>query len=137
MNSGAIGSVGAPLNSGDSSESSTSAVDRSSVGRWRKSIPNSWKKQNTPQVDVVYSYDAETDVHSFNPMVNGVVEDVDHNNKARLVVKTATGIRTVPIVVPMEESEGISELHTVATQTDELERHGLTELWIVKTIVDE
>ena len=63
-------------------------------------------------------------MHSFNPRYDGVVEDVDCSVNATLVVKTDTGPRTVPINVPLEESENIFELHNAATQTDELAMHG-------------
>ena len=61
-------------------------------------IPKSWKKSATPQVDSGYSYDAKNDIHSFNPVYDGVIEEVvDGSVKSTLVVKTENGIRTVPI----------------------------------------
>ena len=49
----------------DSSESSRPS-DHCSIGRWRRSIPKSWKKSATPQVDLGYSYDAESAQPSHN-----------------------------------------------------------------------
>ena len=59
-------------------------------------------------MDLGYSYDAESDIHSFNPVCGGVIEEVvDGSMKSTLVVKTENGIRTVPIYTPAEESQGI------------------------------
>ena len=92
-----------PRNDSDSSEASRLP------GRWRSSIPRSWKKKKsaTPRVDVEeYSYDAKNDIHSFNPVYNGVIEEVvDSSVKSTLVVRTENGITTVPIYTPPEEFE--------------------------------
>ena len=75
---------------------------------WMRSIPKSWKKSAFPQVDLGYSYDAESDIHSFNPVCDGVIEEVvDGSMNSTLVVKTVNGIRTVPIYTLAEESKGI------------------------------
>ena len=80
-------------------------------------------------MDVGYSYDAESDIHSFNPVYDDVIEEVvDGSMKATSVVKTENGIRTVPIYTPVEESKDIFELCNAETQTDELAMHSLAEL---------
>ena len=114
----------------DSSDSSLPPV-----GRWRRSIPKSWKKKAVPQVDLEYSYDATSDVHYFNPNSDGVTEIVDGSVRSTLVVKSMNGIVTIPINGSLVESKNIFELHNAKTQTDELEVHGLTELFEI--IVDE
>jgi hypothetical protein len=85
-----------------------------------------------------YSYDAKNDIHSFNPVHNGVIEEVvDGSVKSTLVVKTENGIRTVPIYTPPEEFENTCELCDAETQTDELEMHGLAELSEVAELLED
>ena len=71
-------------------------------------------------MDLEYSYDATTDVHSFNPSHDDVIEEVDGSVKSTLVVKNVNGIVTIPINSPLVESKTIFELHNAETQTDEL-----------------
>ena len=64
-----------------------------------------------------YSYDAESDIHSFKPVYDGVIEEAfDGSVKSTLVVKTDNGIRTIPIYSPAEESKDIFELCNTETQ---------------------
>ena len=57
-------------------DSDSSDSSQPPVGRWRRSIPKSWKSKAVPQVDLEYSYDATSDVHTFNPNHDGVIEAV-------------------------------------------------------------
>ena len=126
-----------PKTDSDSSESSR-PPNRCSIGRWRRSIPKSWKKSGTPQVDLGYSYDAESDIHSFNPVYDGVIEEVvDGSAKSTLVVKTENGIRMVPIYTPPEELESTFEVCDAETQTGELAMHGLAELLEVAEVEED
>ena len=85
-----------------------------------------------------YSYDAQNDIHSFNPVYDGVIEEVvDGSVKSTLVVKTDNGIRTVPIYTPPSELENTCELCDAETQTDELEMHGLAELSEVAELLED
>ena len=75
-----------------------------------------------------YSYDAESDIHCFNTVYDGVIEEVfDGSVKSTLVEKSENGIRPVPIYTPTEESEGTFEVCDAETQTGELAMHGLAE----------
>ena len=76
-------------------------------------------------MDLEYSYDATSDVHSFNPNHDGIIEAVDDSVRSTLVVKSVNGIVTIPINGPLVESKNIFELHNAETQTDELAVHGL------------
>ena len=60
-----------------------------------------------------YSYDAKNDIHSFNPVYNGVIEEVvDGSVKSILVVKTENGIRTVPSTPPRRRSMALLKCAT-------------------------
>ena len=85
-----------------------------------------------------YSYDAKNDIHSFNPVYNGVIEEVvDGSVKSTLVVKTEKGIRTVPIYTSPEELEDTCELCDAAVQTEDLEIHGLADLSEVAELLED
>ena len=72
----------------------------------------------------------KNDIHSFNLVYDGVIEEVvDGSMKSTLVVKTENGIRMVPIYIPAEESEGIFEVCNAETQDGELAMHGLPEFF--------
>ena len=90
------------------------------------------------QVDLEYSFDEKSDIHSFNPVYDGVIEEVfDGSVKSMLVVKTENGIRTVPIYTPPEEFESTFEVCDAGTQTGELEMHGLAELPEVAELLED
>ena len=86
-----------------------------------------------------YHYDAKNDIHSFNPVYDGVVEKVvDGSVKSTLVVKTEGGIRTVPIYTPPNSDvSGTFEMCDAETQTDELEVHGLAELSEIAELLED
>ena len=90
----------------DSSESSLPTV-----GRWRRSIPKSWRAKAVPKVGLEYSPDATSDVHTINPVHGGVIDDSDEFVKLALVVKSVNGIVTIPINFPLLESKNIFEVH--------------------------
>ena len=105
----------------DSSESSGPPV-----GRLIRSIPKSWKAQAAP-VDLEYSYDATSDVHTINPVHAGVIDESDDFVRSTLVVKSVNGIVTIPINCLLAESKNIFEVHNTGTQTEDHAFHGLQE----------
>ena len=85
-----------------------------------------------------YSYDEHSDIHTFSPFHDGVLEEVvDGSVKSTLVVKTENGIRTVPIYISPEEFENTCESRDAETQTDELEMHGFAELSEVAELLED
>ena len=74
-------------------------------------------------MDLEYSYDATSDVHSFSPNHGGVIEAVDDFVRSTLVVKSVNGIVAIPINGPLVESKNVLELHNAETQTEDLAYH--------------
>lgn len=116
-------SASKPLVRVDSESSDSSGTP---AGRWRRSIPKSWKAPKV-RMDHEYSYDAASDVHTINPVHDSVI-DVDNDlAKSTLVVKTDDGSMTIPIKSPFAEFQHIFEVHNIGTQTDGLAFHGFQE----------
>ena len=76
-----------------------------------------------------YSYDAEKDIHSFNPTYVESPTSGRSRDKSTIVVKNTRSSTTIPVYSDEKLHNHIVELHSDETQTDDLATHGLKELF--------
>ena len=74
-------------------------------------------------MDLEYSHDATSDVHTINPVHDGVIDDSADVVRPTLAVKSVNAIVTIPIDVPLVEFKNIFEVHNTGTQTKDFAFH--------------
>ena len=79
-------------------------------------------------IEPEYSYDPESDIHSFNPTYVERATRGRSRDKSTIVVKNNRGITTIPVYGDEEPHDHIVELHSVKTQTEDVAAHRLKEL---------
>ena len=119
----ALPSKGEPLLRVDSESSGSSGPP---VGRRRRCIPKLWKAKAV-RTDLEYSHGATSDVHTINPVHDGVIDVSDDLVRPMLVAKSVGGIGTIPFNGPLVESKNVFEVHNTGTRTESLVFHRLQE----------